>query len=291
MSAASAAFGSLSRLSLDPTQTAVPPDQQGRRRLPNSYLIRRELLTADPTQPRKVFAEPELSELAASIQSRGIKQPLTVRWDTATSKYMVIDGGRRFLASERLGLAELPCWIQEGDSKDVLVDQIVHNWQRADLRPEETADALARLRDEFNLSQKQISDLTGKPAGEISKFLAIHDRVAPEVQQLAREQSESSPPLTMRHLYNISKLDDATAQKELAREVQSKRLTALETEQLVTNRLSRTRHPRARSSQRRIFITSLAKVVISFQQQDASVEQLHAVLDEVRDQLRQHETE
>ena len=291
MSAASAAFGSQSGLSLDPTQAAVPPDQQGRRRLPNSYLIRRELLTADPTQPRKVFDEQELSELAASIQSRGIKQPLTVRWDTATSKYMVIDGGRRFLASKCLGIAELPCWIQEGDSKDVLVDQIVHNWQRADLRPEETADALARLRDEFDFSQKQISELTGKPAGEISKFLAIHDRVAPEVQQLAREQSESSPSLTMRHLYNISKLDDANAQKELAREVQSRRLTALETEQLVTNHFARTRHPRTRSSQRRVFITSLAKVVISFQQQGASVKQLHAVLDEVRDQLRQHESE
>src|SRR5258706_1425667 len=116
MSAASAAFNSLSGLSLDPTQAAVPPDQQGRRRLPNSYLIRRELLSADPTQPRKVFDEQELSELAASIQSRGIKQPLTVRWDIVSSKYMVIDGGRRFLAAERLGLAELPCWIQEGDS-------------------------------------------------------------------------------------------------------------------------------------------------------------------------------
>lgn len=284
MSAASAAFGSQSGLSLDPTQAAVPPDQQGRRRLPNSYLIRREQLTADPTQPRKVFDEQELSELAASIQSRGIKQPLTVRWDIATSKYMVIDGGRRFLAAERLGLAELPCWIQEGDSKDVLVDQIVHNWQRAELRPEETADALARLRDEFNLSQKQISELTGKPTSEISKFLAIHDRVSPEVQKLAREQSEADSPLTMRHLYNISKLGDATAQKELAGEVQSKRLTALETEQLVTKRLTRGERPRTRFALR-AFITSKAKVTITFQKQTVSTDDLIAALDEVRLQL------
>ena len=211
MSAASAAFGSLSNLSLEQSSAVVPPDQQGRRRLPNSYLIRREQLIADPTQPRKVFDEQELSELAASIQSRGIKQPLTVRWDIITGKYIVIDGGRRFLAADRLGLAELPCWIQEGDSKDVLVDQIVHNWQRADLRPEETADALARLHDEFNLSQKQISKLTGKPTSEISKFLSIHDRVVPEVQQMAREQTEAAPTLTMRHLYNIAKLPRAYA--------------------------------------------------------------------------------
>ncbi len=275
MSAASAAFGSQSGLSLDPTQTTIPPDQQGRRRLPNSYLIRREQLAADPTQPRRIFDERELSELAASIQSRGIKQPLTVRWDTATSKYMVIDGGRRFLAAERLDLAELPCWIQEGDSKDVLVDQIVHNWQRADLRPEETADALARLRDEFALSQKQISELTGKPAGEISKFLAIHDRVVPEVQQLVREQSETDSPLTMRHLYNISKVGDATAQKELAREIQTKRLT-------------RGDRPRTRSTLR-AFVTSTAKVTISFQKQSVSIEDLIEAIEEVRAQLSETE--
>ncbi len=79
MSAASAAFGSLSNLSLEQSSAVAPPDQQGRRRLSNSYLIQREQLIADPTQPRKVFDEQELSELAASIQSRGIKQPLTVR--------------------------------------------------------------------------------------------------------------------------------------------------------------------------------------------------------------------
>ncbi len=284
MTAAAGAFGSRSGLSLDPTQAAVPPDQQGRRRLPNSYLIRREQLTADPEQPRRIFDERELSELAASIQSRGIKQPLTVRWDIATSKYMVIDGGRRFLAAERLGLEELPCWIQEGDSKDVLVDQIVHNWQRADLRPEETADALARLRDEFALSQKRISELTGKPTSEISKFLAIHDRVVPEVQQLVREQSVADSSLTMRHLYNISKLADATAQKELAREIQTKRLTALETEQLVAKRLTRGDRPRSRSTLR-TFVTSKAKVIITFQKQSVSTDDLFVVLDEVRAQL------
>lgn len=285
MTAAAGAFGSRSGLSLDPTQAAVPPDQQGRRRLPNSYLIRRDQLAADPTQPRKVFDEQELSELAASIQSRGIKQPLTVRWDVATSKYMVIDGGRRFLAAERLGLAELPCWIQKGDSKDVLVDQIVHNWQRADLRPEEAADALARLRDEFDLSQKQISDLTGKPAGEISKFLAIHDRVVPEVQQMAREQSDAASPLTMRHLYNIAKLP-ANEQKAVAAQIQQSRLTATETENLVARSQGRThRHPESLRSRQRRFHTNMADVLITFNKSGATDADVERVLNAVREQL------
>lgn len=285
MTAASAAFGSQSRLSLDPTLAAAPPDQQGRRRLPNSYLIRREQLIADPTQPRKVFDEQELSELAASIQSRGIKQPLTVRWDVITSKYMVIDGGRRFLAAERLGLEELPCWIQEGDSKDVLVDQIVHNWQRADLRPEETADALARLRDEFNLSQKHISELTGKPASEISKFLAIHDRVIPEVQQMAREQAEAGPTLTMRHLYNIAKLPP-TEQKAVAARVRHSRLTATETEDLVTRSQGCRNRPSAglQSRQRR-FHTDTADILITFNKAEPTNTDVEDVLTAIHGQL------
>ncbi len=285
MSAASAAFASQSGLSLDPTQAAVPPDQEGRRRLPNSYLIRREQLAADPTQPRRIFDERELSELAASIQSRGIKQPLTVRWDIATSKYMVIDGGRRFRAAERLGLEELPCWIQEGDSKDVLVDQIVHNWQRADLRPEETADALARLRDEFDLSQKQISELTGKPAGEISKFLAIHDRVAPEVQQLVRERSEAAPTFTMRHLYNIAKLP-SDEQPAFAKHVRDSKLTATETEALVmrTRGCSNRRSAGLQARQRR-FRTDTADVLITFNKLGATNVDVEKVLEMIRQQL------
>ena len=285
MSAASVAFGSRSSLSLDQTPVDVPPDQQGRRRLPNSYLIRREQLAPDPTQPRKLFDEQELAELAASIQARGIKQPLTVRWDRASSKYMLIDGGRRFRAAERLGLDELPCWIQDGDTKDVLVDQIVHNWQRAELRPDETADALARLRDEFDLSQKQISELTGKPQGEISKFLAIHDRVVPEVQQMAREQSDTAPVLTMRHLYNLAKLP-SHEQPAFAERVRDLKLTATETEELVARRQGRShRKSEGLQARQRRFRTDTADVLITFNKTGATNTDVENVFDAVRGQL------
>ena len=285
MSAASVAFGSRSSLLLDQTPVAIPSDQQGRRRLPNSFLIRRDQLALDPTQPRKIFDEQELAELAASIQSRGIKQPLTVRWDVGTCKYMLIDGGRRFLAAQRLGLEELPCWIQEGDTKDVLVDQIVHNWQRADLRPEETADALARLRDEFDLSQKQISELTGKPQGEISKFLAIHDRVVPEVQQMAREQTDTAPVLTMRHLYNLAKLP-SHEQPAFAERVRDLKLTATETEELVARRQGRSpRKSEGPQSRQRHFRTETAEVVITFKDANVTNADVERVLDAVRGQL------
>ncbi len=284
MSAAETAFKSQSSLSLDEAPSAVPPEQQGRRRLPNSYLIERSKISPDPLQPRKLFDEQELADLAASIQSRGIKQPLTVRWDVVSATYRIIDGGRRYAAAERLSLTELPCWIQEGDSKDVLVDQIVHNWQRADLKPEETADALARLRDEFGLTQKSISELTGKPQSEISKFLAIHDWVTPEVQQLAREQANSETPLSMRHLYNISKLEEPAAQKALAQRVRDEKLTATQVEELIAKPRRQTvaRTVGGMSLRQSRYQTTLAEVVITFRRRVMTRADLLQVLDEIR---------
>lgn len=166
----------------------------------------------------------------ASIRSRGIKQPLTVRWDEPSQVYRVIDGGRRHAAALKLGLAELPCWVQRADGQDLLVDQIVHNWQRAELKPLETAAALARLRDEHGMTQQQIVEATGKPKGEISKFLAIHDRVAPSVKKLAEANGNGKPSLSKRHLYNLSKLE---ASKQLALADDVKEMTAIEAENFV----------------------------------------------------------
>lgn len=191
------------------------------------------MVLPDPEQPRQKFDELEMIELTSSIKGRGIKQPLTVRWNVTAQKYMVIDGGRRHEAARRLKLEALPCWVQHGDRQDILIDQIVHNWQRANLRPYETADALARLRDEFGLTQKDLCRVTGKPKSEISKLLALHDKVDPDVQKLAR--NDAGGKLTKRHLYNISKLK-SDQQRELAAQIQDQNLNALETERLVDSK-------------------------------------------------------
>ncbi len=196
------------------------------------------MIVADTNQPRQVFDESELQELIASIRARGIKQPLAVRWNVELGKYMVIDGGRRFAAAVSLGLSELPCCVQTAEGKDILIDQIVHNWQRVNLRPLETADALARLRDEHGLSQQQLAEVTGKPKSEISKLLAIHDNVTPEVQRHARGDPGDAK-LTKRHLYNISKLP-SPQQTAVADHVRNLKLTATQTEELVSQSRGRT---------------------------------------------------
>lgn len=243
-------------------------------------MIRREIIVPDPDQPRKEFNEQEMKELTTSIQSRGIKQPLTVRWNVDTNCYMVIDGGRRLEAATRLDLEELPCWIQQGERREVLIDQIVHNWQRSNLRPYETADALVRLRDEFGLTGRRLSELTGKPKGEISKLLALHDKVIPEVQKLARS---ADAELTKRHLYNISKLP-ADQQEKVAKQVASGKLTAIATEKLVDCR-QRNVKPRGIQARQKRFHTPQADVVMTFRKVSISTEEIRIVLKHIHDSL------
>ena len=229
-----------------------------------------------------------LNELVASIRSRGVKQPLTVRWDGDAQVYRVIDGGRRYAAAIKLGLTELPCWLQQARGRDLLVDQIVHNWQRADLKPLETAAALARLRDEHGMTQQQIAETIGKAKGEISKFLSIHDRVISSVKELAIGSGEGKAKLSKRHLYNLSKLP-TSKQQQASERIGEKQLTAVETEHLVeelSRPLRKTKIRRSGIAARQHHInTSLANLVLTFYKSDFGFEEIRATLKEALDQL------
>ncbi|MDB4614261.1 ParB/RepB/Spo0J family partition protein [bacterium] len=276
------AFAAPSTLNLETTGNKLPPEQEGRKRLANSYFIQRSRVIPDPDQPRQKFDEMAMLELVASIRERGVKQPLTVRWNPVAAKYMVIDGGRRYEAATRLKLDELPCWVQEGDNKDILIDQIVHNWQRVDLRPYETADALARLRDKHGLKQIDLVKVTGKPKSEISKLLALHDKVDPDVQQMARNSADNK--LTRRHLYNISKLKP-DQQKQVARKVQNDQLTAKETEQLVKDKSPNVNIKKGTgvAARQRRFKTKNADVVFTFRKRTFTEQDVRNVVAELNE--------
>lgn len=282
--AAASAFAATSNLQFADNQT-LPPEQQGRRRLVDSYMMDRSRIVPDPDQPRQDFDEAGMTELTASVKARGILQPLTVRWNSDVSKFMVIDGGRRFEAATRLKLEQLPVWVQSGEGKGVLIDQIVHNWQRANLKPFETADALARLRDEFGLSQKQIGEVTGKSKSDISKFLALRDKVASDIQDVAR--GDNSGLMTQRHLYNLSRLqpDD---QREVIEQVFRDNLSAAATEKLVQAHAGiaapkpTRKKVRGIASRQKRFRTTEADVLITFRKTNFSNDDLRKVLHELR---------
>lgn len=250
-------------------------------------MIRLERIVPDPNQPRRTFVAHSMEELIASIQARGIKQPLTVRWDAAEQRYRVIDGGRRYEAAKRLGLESVPCWVQRAEGRELVIDQVVHNWVRADLEPTETGAALARLRDEFGMTQQEISSVTGKPKGEISKFLAIHDGVIADVKQLAVASESTATPLSKRHLYNLSRLPE-NEQRELAQRAVEERMTAVEMEKLVRKRTTGDTTKISRSglaARQRKFHTPLADVLITFRKKGATDVEVRAVCNAVLERL------
>lgn len=278
--AADAAFASPSALTLDDSRPAVAAAEIGRRRLSDAFVIRTDRIMPDPDQPRREFDAQQLTELAESIRERGVKQPLTVRWDDDQQKYRVIDGGRRFQAAMQLGLEELPCWIQRTTGKELLIDQIVHNWQRAELSPTDMATALGRLRDEHGLSQQEIARLTGKPKGEISKYLSIHDHTDEKIKDLARGQlGADKPPLSKRHLYNLSRLPAAEQEAFAARIIREK-LTTADTERLVDDRIGSRpkRRPPGVAARIRRISTPLADIMLTFRKATFSTDDVRTAL-------------
>src|SRR5262249_40386661 len=158
-------------LPLDPNAAPEAGALQGRRRLTGAFLIDRARIRPDPAQPRKNLDTVAQQELIASIRRLGVLQPITVRYIEAEDVYQIIAGERRYQAAKAAEIAELPCWVQSPQAKDILLHQIVENWQRADLNPYDLADALAVLRDANGYSQKDLARETGKPESEISRLL------------------------------------------------------------------------------------------------------------------------
>lgn len=117
-------------------------------------------LHPDPTQPRKVFDEGELHELASSIKEHGIIQPLIVT--RHKDSFMIVAGERRWRAAQLIGLKDVPVIVRTTDELQRLELALVENVQREDLRPLDMAGALARLQQEFNLDSDAIARKVGK---------------------------------------------------------------------------------------------------------------------------------
>ena len=176
------------------------PAQQGKRRLRGAFYISIDRIEPDPDQPRKTFDSQRVAELASSIKSLGVLQPITVRYEAEADRYRIIAGENRFQAAKQAGLKELPCWERTPEQNQILLQQVVENWVRSDLNPFELADALGLLRDANGYSQVELAATTGKSKGEISKTLALLE-LDPEVQKLARE--DQTGLVSKRHLYAI----------------------------------------------------------------------------------------
>jgi ParB family chromosome partitioning protein len=150
----------------DTSEEAVVQDIKSLRHLPI------ELLHPNPNNPRKRFVEDDLEELARSIRDKGLLQPLVVR-PRDGGDYEIVAGERRWRASQRAGLHELPVLIRSLSDGETLEIAIIENIQRSDLNPLEEARAYRQLMDEFNYTQQQLADSVGKSRSHIANTLRL----------------------------------------------------------------------------------------------------------------------
>lgn len=137
-------------------------------------------IETNPFQPRTQFDEQALEDLASSIKAYGIIQPVTVR-KVSTDKFQLISGERRFRASQRAGLAEIPAYIRVANDQAMLEMALVENIQRQDLDAIEVALSYQRLIEECNLTHEALSDRVGKNRATITNYLRLL-KLEPEIQ-------------------------------------------------------------------------------------------------------------
>ncbi|GBQ12415.1 ParB/RepB/Spo0J family partition protein [Swaminathania salitolerans] len=145
-----------------------------------------DLLAPGPFQPRVDMDEGRLSELADSIRSRGVLQPILVRPDPAEpGRYQIIAGERRWRAAQRAGLHEVPVHVRLLDDADAMAAALVENLQRADLNAIEEAEGLQRLLTDYALTQEELAGAVGKSrphVGNILRLLNLPEAVRQKVR-------------------------------------------------------------------------------------------------------------
>jgi ParB family chromosome partitioning protein len=180
-------------------------------------------------QPRTKMDQQALAELAASIRSQGLMQPLLVR-PVDRDRYELVAGERRWRAAQMAGLEEVPALVREVPDEAALAMSLIENIQRENLNPMEEAAGLQRLVDEFRMTHEQAADAVGRSRTATTNLLRLL-KLAKPVQEMLMEGA-----LEMGHARALLALDGAR-QIELGKRVAAKGLSVRETEALVQQQL------------------------------------------------------
>lgn len=181
----------------------------------------------NPKQPRQHFDEAELTELANSIATLGVLQPVLVRKTAVAGRYEIIAGERRWRASQKANLQQIPVVVRDLDDRETLEVALVENLQRSNLNPIEEARAYQRLADEFSLTQQEVSERVGKDRVSVANSMRLL-KLTPEVLALCESRQ-----LSMGHARTLLSIKDGAAQSRLAKKAISEDLSVRELESLV----------------------------------------------------------
>ena len=147
----------------------------GRERVRGFGRIDVQQVMADPGQPREVFSEEGLEQLARSLEEKGQLSPIRVRWSDEQKKWIIIAGERRYRATLRAGLPTIECYFHEGDMthSEILEQQLIENCLREDLLPIEEARAFEQLRQLNGWTQKELAQALRVSASRVTRVLAL----------------------------------------------------------------------------------------------------------------------
>ena len=189
------------------------------------------LIYANPNQPRKTFDETALKELATSIKTHGIIQPIVLN-RVEDGKYMIIAGERRWRAAKMAGLEQVPAFVRNYTPKQIKEISIIENLQREDLNPIEAARAIKQLMDEYDLTQEAVADRIGKSRPAIANTLRLLNLPMDIIELIEKNK------LSAGHARCLVALSSPIEQTKVAQAAVAKKLSVREMEKLVKNLLN-----------------------------------------------------
>ncbi len=189
------------------------------------------LIYANPNQPRKTFDETALKELATSIKTHGIIQPIVLN-RAEDGKYMIIAGERRWRAAKMAGLEQIPAFVRNYTPKQIKEISIIENLQREDLNPIEAARAIKQLMDEYDLTQEAVADRIGKSRPAIANTLRLLNLPMDVIELIEKNK------LSAGHARCLVALSSPIEQTKVAQVAVAKKLSVREMEKLVKNLLN-----------------------------------------------------
>lgn len=217
---------------------------------PEGYrIVPIEKVRANPRQPRKKFDEKSIQELAQSIVTNGVLQPLLVK--QTPIGFEIIAGERRYRAAKIAGLKTLPVVIKNISDRDQLEVALVENLQRSDLNPIEEAKGYDRLANEFTMTQEEIAGRVGKERSTISNLVRLL-KLSPLVQEMLSENK-----ITFGHARALLALPHVHQQDEFAKDIVKNKWSVRKVEQLTSNKPKKVKIKPAQSPLIRSFCEQL----------------------------------
>lgn len=261
--------------------TVSPEDGRSRDRMAGHMEIER--IVPDPDQPRKFFSEESISQLSASLKKTGQLQPIRVRWNATIEKWVIISGERRYRAAIKAGFKTIACQFCDKPltEAEILQESLIENLLREDLRPIEAAQGYQQLITMNDWTIQQVADALNVSKGAISKSLALL-KLPEEIQSQIEDGTISASSG-----YEVSRLKDEEAQREMASRIVTEGLKRDETGEAV----GKTSRPKKTSSRPKLamttkhFVVDGAKIAITWQKESVTTQEIVSALQGAIEQL------